>query len=104
MRGPVVSLSGSSKVDAEGRTYERSRKRVLLLRIVDDLKRQLNQGARVHVGENDIAKSRVNERFEMAFLGTWRWLLESGSNSDKNEGDSLPTPTEGRTLTSRAAC
>jgi len=41
-----------------------------LLGSVDDLEGQLDQGARVHVGENDIAKSCMDEGFEMAFLGT----------------------------------
>lgn len=36
---------------------------------VDDLEGQLDQGARMHVGENDIAKSCMDEGLEMAFLG-----------------------------------
>jgi hypothetical protein len=59
------------------RTYEGSRESVLLLGSVDDLQSQLDQGARVHVCEDNVAKSRVDERFEMAFLGTLRAMLDA---------------------------
>lgn len=42
-----------------------------MLGSVDDLESQLDQGARVHVGENDVAESGMDEGFEMAFFGTW---------------------------------
>lgn len=66
------------------RTYEGSRESVLLLGSVDDLQSQLDQGARVHVGEDNVAKSRMDERFKVTFLGTLRAMLDA--SFDKLKG------------------
>jgi hypothetical protein len=60
------------------RTYKGSRKSVFLLGSIDDLEGQLDQSARMHVRKNDIAKSCMDERFEMAFFGTCGYVLEAG--------------------------
>jgi hypothetical protein len=67
-------------------TYKGSRKSVFLLGGVDDLEGQLDQSARMHVCKNDIAKSCMNEGFEMAFLGTLRRCVRSWLLQNRNEG------------------
>lgn len=50
----------------------------------------------MHVGQDDVAESRVDERFEMAFFGTCRCTLDIELLSDPRQRPKLTAYTNSR--------